>query len=108
MVVLGGGALSYERGTPVDAPPCCRAYPRSFSTSSPFVLSSLELSDTDVYAPYLRALLGTASHFCEIVVPEPRSHPNWLVVLHPPSIFSFVYVDLIAASIHDEYDFGVS
>ena len=27
-------------------------------------LSSLELSDTQVYEPYIRALLGTASHFC--------------------------------------------
>ena len=31
-------------------------------------LSSLELSDTKVYEPQIRALLGTDSHFCEIVV----------------------------------------
>jgi len=31
-------------------------------------LSSLELSDTQVYTPYIRALLGTASHFCKVVV----------------------------------------
>ena len=32
--------------------------------SSPFLLlSSLELSDTKVYEPEIRALLGTASHF---------------------------------------------
>ena len=30
--------------------------------------SSPELSDTKVYVPYMRALLGTASHFCEVVV----------------------------------------
>ena len=37
--------------------------------SSPsLLLSSLELSDTKVYEPQIRALLGTASHFCEIVV----------------------------------------
>jgi len=36
--------------------------------SSSLLLSSLELSDTQVYAPYIRALLGTASHFCEVVV----------------------------------------
>ena len=31
------------------------------------LLSSLELSDAKVYEPELRALLGTASHFCEVV-----------------------------------------
>ena len=35
---------------------------------SSFLLSSLGLSDTKVYAPYMQALLGTASHFCEVVV----------------------------------------
>jgi len=36
--------------------------------SSPSVLlSSLELIDTKVYEPSVRALLGTASHFCEVV-----------------------------------------
>ena len=39
-------------------------------TSSPLELSSLELSDTQIYEPYVRALLGTASYFCEIVVLE--------------------------------------
>ena len=34
-------------------------------------LSSLELSDTKVYKPYIRALLGTASHFWEVVVTCP-------------------------------------
>jgi len=37
------------------------------STSS-LLLSSLELSDTKVYEPQIRALLGTASLFCEVVV----------------------------------------
>ena len=32
------------------------------------LLSSLELSDTNVYAPSIRALLGTALCFCEVVV----------------------------------------
>jgi len=36
--------------------------------SSSLLLSSLELSDTKVYEPHIRALLGTASHFCEVVV----------------------------------------
>jgi len=35
---------------------------------SSLLLSSLELSDTQVYEPQTRALLGTASHFCEVVV----------------------------------------
>ena len=40
--------------------------------SSFLLLSSLELSDTKVYEPQIRALLGTATHFCEAVVL--RSH----------------------------------
>ena len=37
------------------------------------LLSSLKLSDTEVYEPPLRALLGTASHFCEVVVLKLRT-----------------------------------
>jgi hypothetical protein len=37
---------------------------------------SLELSDAKVYEPEMRALLGTASQFCEVVVLEPRTVPN--------------------------------
>jgi len=41
------------------------------------LLSSLELRDTKVYEPSIRALLGSALHFCEVVVleltPLPRS-----------------------------------
>ena len=36
-------------------------------SASSCLLSSLELSDTKVYAPKIRALLGTAAHFCEVV-----------------------------------------
>jgi len=36
--------------------------------ASSSLLSSLELSDTKVHEPQIRALLGTASHFCEEVV----------------------------------------
>ena len=43
---------------------CC-----SFFTSS-VLLSSLELSDAQVYEPSIRALLGTDSHFCEVAVLE--------------------------------------
>ena len=42
---------------------------RSFSPSS-LLLSSLELSDAQVYEPYIRARLGTAAHLCEVVVPK--------------------------------------
>ena len=41
--------------------------------SSSLLLSSLELSLTQVYAPYRRALPGTASHFCEVVVLQLRT-----------------------------------
>ena len=54
---------------------------RSFSSS--LLLSSLELSDSQVYVPETRALLGTASHFCEVVVlkSSPRSTPSRLRAL---------------------------
>ena len=37
---------------------------------SSLLLSSLELSDTEVYEPERRALLGTGSHFCETVASQ--------------------------------------
>ena len=40
------------------------------------LLSSLELSDAKVYEPQIRALLGTASHFCEAVVLKLRTVKN--------------------------------
>jgi len=43
------------------------------SSSSSFLLSSLELSDAKVYEPCIRALLGTASEFCEVVVLKLRT-----------------------------------
>ena len=39
------------------------------SSSSSLLLSSLELSDTEVYAPQIRALLGNASHLCAVAIP---------------------------------------
>ena len=42
--------------------------PRRVSPSSSLSLSSLELSDTKVHDPYIRALLGTALHSCEVVI----------------------------------------
>ena len=38
--------------------------------------SILELSDTKVYEPQMRALLGTASPFCEVVVLKLRTEPT--------------------------------
>ena len=35
---------------------------------SSLLLSSLELSDTKVYEPEIRARLGTAAYFCEVAV----------------------------------------
>ena len=40
--------------------------PRPFLSS--VLLSRLELSETQFYEPSIRALLGTASHYCEVVV----------------------------------------
>jgi len=48
-------------------PPRHRGRPHR-GTSSSVLLSSLELSDTKVYEPSIRARLGTASHFCKVVV----------------------------------------
>jgi len=46
------------------------------SASSSSLRSSLELSDTRVSEPYIRALLGTASHFCEVLVPQSRIYQD--------------------------------
>ena len=46
------------------------------TSSSSSLFSSLELSDTKVYEPPIRALFGTASHFYEAVVLESRTVPN--------------------------------
>jgi len=45
-------------------------------SSSSLLLSSLELSDTKVYEPSIRALLGTASHFCEVVAGQSTLNPK--------------------------------
>jgi len=55
--------------SPPAGPVAARAIGRWGGTfSSSFLLSSLELSDTKVYEPQIRALLGTATQFCEVVV----------------------------------------
>ena len=59
--------------SPIKTCTCeCDLFPTS---SSSVLLSSLELSDTQVYEPYIRALLGTDSHFCEVVVLTLRTVP---------------------------------
>ena len=45
------------------------------SSSSSLLLSSLELSETKVYEPYMQALLGTPAHFREVVVLESTPVP---------------------------------
>jgi len=51
---------------------------------SSLLLSSLDLSDTQVYEPYIRALLGTDSHFCEVVVLKLRTAPVLTHLNHLP------------------------
>ena len=46
---------------------------RLCASSSSALLASLELSDTKVYEPYMRALFGTAAHFCTVVVLKSRT-----------------------------------
>ena len=48
----------------------------SSSSSSSLSLSSLEVSDTQVYGPGMRASLGTAAHFCQVVVLKLRPHSS--------------------------------
>ena len=44
------------------------------SASASLLLSSLALTDSTVYEPQKRALLGTAAHLCEVVVPVNCPH----------------------------------
>ena len=55
---------------------------RTFFFTSFLKLPSLELSDANVYGPWIRALLGTASHFCEVVGPHGRP-------IHTSNSFSY-------------------
>ena len=41
-----------------------------------FITLGLELSDTKVYEPQIRALIGTAYHYCEAVVLASRPVPT--------------------------------
>ena len=68
------------------------------SSSSSF-LSRPDLSDTKVCEPYIRARLGTAAHFCQVVVLKLRA-----IVPPPikafPSIKRFATYATIATMIH--------
>ena len=68
------------------------ARPRGSASSSFLLLSSLELTDTEVYEPWIRALLGTtASHFCvqegggatELL--DPEAVLPWVIHTHIPT-----------------------
>jgi len=64
--IVGSRAGGPGARWPVGGLPRCASGWTS-SSSYYLLLSSLELRDTQVYQPYIRALLGTASHFCEVV-----------------------------------------
>ena len=73
----------------LDGNPLAVAGPRAALVFPPSLLiSSLELSDTKVYQPEIRALLETNSHFCEVIVFElrtlPRCYPHGGLRRFPP------------------------
>ena len=60
-------------GVPVG--PEDKVLPPLFFFFSFFITLGLELSDTKVYEPEIRALLGTAFQYCEAVVLAPSLRP---------------------------------
>ena len=58
----------------------------SSSSSSSLLPLSLELSDTKVYEPPIRALLGIAAHFWKVVCPQRRLRRR-LLVPNGPRVF---------------------
>ena len=68
--LLPGGQGQHLALTVLHVP--CSLDSRSFSSS--LLLSSLELSETKIYEPQIRTLLGTASHFCEVTVLQLTLH----------------------------------
>ena len=70
-----GAASNYKIPGPELAWVVCR------TSSSSLLISSPELNDTNVSEPYIRALLGTASHFCGLpstrrFLPKSSSPPD--------------------------------
>ena len=71
----------FPSAIPVQSTVCRQTLPglvkwESVCASSYLLRSSLELSDTKVHEPQIRALLGTASHFCEVVFLQSKTVPN--------------------------------
>ena len=56
-----------EASQTISTTPTSRSARRRQVLISSLLLSSLELSDTQVYEPYIRARLGTAVYFCQVV-----------------------------------------
>ena len=54
----------FNKDSPSLSLPITRLFPGNFFFFSYLLLSILELSDTKVYEPYIRACLETAAHFC--------------------------------------------
>jgi len=71
---LGSGSV--PGGPHADASNPHGSSPEALNPSSSLLLSGLELSDTQVYEPQIRALLGTAPHFCEVVVLKLNPHAD--------------------------------
>ena len=76
------------------------------------LLPSLELSDAKVFEPQIRALLGTASHFCEVVVRPSGCEP---LISHfspsnvgPSSNMSYCFIDIASTSHKDHMYSGSS
>ena len=59
-----------------DDNPCPLSGNQRCISNPSLVRSSLELSYTKVYKPSIRALLGTASHFCEVVASQTPTHSS--------------------------------
>jgi len=62
---------------------CASGGRRAHLFFSSLLLSSLELSDTKVYEPEIRARLGTAARFCEVTVLGLRTLPRLGAQLRP-------------------------
>ena len=84
-VGVSGAALARgwaEKGR--EATGAARVSPSHFFLA--LIPSNLELSDTKVCEPYIRALLGTASHFCVVLALKLRAVPiGTALISFPPN-----------------------
>jgi len=62
-----GGGVRTGFGGPLGSATSTSSATAMLRSFFSLLLSSLELRDTKVYEPQMRALLGTASHFCKVV-----------------------------------------